>query len=219
MKKYSTVIFDLDGTLLNTLEDLWSSVNYALRLNGMPERTREEIRRFVGNGVERLMELAIPQGKGNSLFLKTFSDFKAHYLKHCNDTTGPYPHVMEMLKKLKESGCRLAIVSNKYMNATQELNRMYFSQYVDVAIGEKTGIRRKPAPDTVQEAMRELGSLKEECVYVGDSDVDVATARNTGIPCISVSWGFRTHEELLQAGATTFVDDPMEIVQLINAAI
>jgi phosphoglycolate phosphatase len=216
LSKYTTVIFDLDGTLLNTLEDLKNSVNYALRTHHMPERTLEEVRRFVGNGVERLMELAVPEGKANPDFHDTYADFKAHYLIHCNDTTGPYPHIMDLLKTLKEQNYKLAIVSNKYINATQELNRMYFSSYVDVAIGEKTGIRKKPAPDTVLEAMRELGSDRQECIYVGDSDVDVATARNTGIPCISVSWGFRTHEELLASGATLFVKDPMEIPELLK---
>ncbi len=216
MSKYKAVIFDLDGTLLNTLEDLRDSVNYALNKYGMPERSLEEIRRFVGNGVERLMVLAVPEGKENPLFNQAFSDFKAHYLIHCNDKTGPYDGIMELLARLSEEGYLLAIVSNKYMNAVQELKDMYFGDYVKVAIGEQTGIRKKPAPDTVLEAMRELNVAKEDCIYVGDSEVDIQTARNTGIPCISVAWGFRTRQEQEEAGGNIFVSDPMEIPDLLK---
>ena len=216
--KYSTVIFDLDGTLLNTLEDLCDSVNYALSQCEMPKRTLEEVRHFVGNGVEKLMERAVPDGKDNPLFEDAFSCFKEYYLIHCNDKTGPYPHIMELLKALKDQNVKMAIVSNKYDAAVKELNNMYFGDYVTVAIGESAGVRKKPAPDTVEAAIKELGVSKEECVYVGDSEVDHQTAFNSGLRCISCLWGFRTKDELLKAGAgeNIFVTDPMEIIGVIE---
>ena len=216
--KYSTVIFDLDGTLLNTLEDLCDSVNYALSQYKMPKRTLEEVRHFVGNGVEKLMERAVPDGKDNPLFEEAFSCFKEYYLIHCNDKTGPYPHIMELLKALKDQNVKMAIVSNKYDAAVKELNNMYFGDYVTVAIGESAGVRKKPAPDTVEAAIKELGVSKEECVYVGDSEVDHQTALNSGLRCISCLWGFRTKDELLKAGAgeNIFVTDPMEIIGVIE---
>lgn len=215
MKAYDTVIFDLDGTLLNTLEDLADSVNYALAQAGMPFRSTEEVRRFVGNGVRRLMELSIPQGENNPRFEEIFSVFREHYFVHCNDRTGPYPHIMEMLEQLKERGYKLAIVSNKYYDAVQELRKLYFADYISVAIGEKEGIRKKPAPDTVQEALHALGSDKSRAVYVGDSEVDIATAANAGMDCIVVTWGFRTREEQKRAGGKVFADDPMDILDLL----
>lgn len=215
MKAYDTVIFDLDGTLLNTLEDLADSVNYALAQAGMPLRSTEEVRRFVGNGVRRLMELSIPEGENNPRFEEIFSVFREHYLVHCNDNTGPYPHIMEMLEQLKERGYKLAIVSNKYYDAVQELRKLYFADYISVAIGEKEGIRKKPAPDTVQEALLALDSDKSSAVYVGDSEVDIATAANVGMDCIVVTWGFRTREEQKRAGGKVFADDPMDILDIL----
>lgn len=215
MEAYDTVIFDLDGTLLNTLEDLADSVNYALAQAGMPFRSTEEVRRFVGNGVRRLMELSIPQGENNPRFEEIFSVFREHYFVHCNDRTGPYPHIMEMLEQLKERGYKLAIVSNKYYDAVQELRKLYFADYISVAIGEKEGIRKKPAPDTVQEALHALESDKSSAVYVGDSEVDIATAANAGMDCIVVTWGFRTREEQKRAGGKVFADDPMDILDLL----
>jgi phosphoglycolate phosphatase len=216
--KCNTVIFDLDGTLLNTLEDLMDSVNYALSRYEMPLRTLEEIRHFVGNGVERLMELAVPQGKENPLFQEVFACFKEYYLIHCNDKTGPYPHIMELLEALGDRGYNMAIVSNKYMNAVKELNELYFSKFISVAIGESAGIRKKPAPDTVEAAIRELGVNKNTCIYVGDSEVDHMTAVNSGLRCISCLWGFRTKEELIAAGAgnNIFVTDPMQILDVLQ---
>lgn len=209
--KYSTYIFDLDGTLLNTLTDLAASTNYALRTHGMPERTIEEVRRFVGNGVKKLMERAVPGGLQNPDFDATYQTFREHYLVHSLDTTRPYDGVPEMLARVKASGCRLAVVSNKFYAATQELCRHFFGEYIEVAIGERENIRKKPAPDTVTEALRQLGVGRENAVYVGDSDVDVATARNSALPCISVLWGFRDREFLVEHGATTFVESPDEI--------
>lgn len=214
-KEWDTVIFDLDGTLLNTLEDLKDSVNFALGEAGMPLRSMEEIRRFVGNGVMRLMELSVPEGKENPEFEKVFEAFKEYYSLHCNDKTGLYDHVKELLRELKSRGYKMAIVSNKYYDAVQELKEQYFAEYIQVAIGEKAGINRKPAPDTVIEALKMLESTRETAVYVGDSEVDIATAKNALMDCISVTWGFRTKEEQQRAGGKVFVDDPLEILDLL----
>lgn len=215
---YNTYIFDLDGTLLSTLGDLAASCNYALRTNGMPERTIDEVRVFVGNGVKKLMERAVPNGEDNPAFEKTYSDFRKHYMEHNLDTTKPYDGVMDLLKELNSRGKKVAVVSNKFYAATQELCRHFFGNLVQVAIGEREDIRKKPAPDTVIEAMRQLGVTTEGTVYIGDSDVDIETARNSGMPCISVLWGFRDRDFLLQHGATTLVDTPADILnQGINA--
>lgn len=215
---YNTYIFDLDGTLLSTLGDLAASCNYALRTNCMPERTIDEVRVFVGNGVKKLMERAVPNGEGNPAFEKTYSDFRKHYMEHNLDTTKPYDGVMDLLKELNSRGKKVAVVSNKFYAATQELCRHFFGNLVQVAIGEREDIRKKPAPDTVIEAMRQLGVTSEGAVYIGDSDVDIETARNSGMPCISVLWGFRDRDFLLQHGATTLVDTPADILsQGINA--
>ena len=212
---YHTYIFDLDGTLLDTLGDLAASVNFALRTHGMPEHSIDDVRRFVGNGVRKLMERAIPGGEKNPDFEATFATFRQYYMEHSLDTTRPYEGIYEMLSELKKRCCRLAVVSNKMMAATQELIRHFFPDTIEVAIGEHEaeGIRKKPAPDTVQAALRQLGVGKEGAVYVGDSDVDIMTARNSGLPCISVLWGFRDRDFLLQHGAETFVSTPRDILQ------
>ena len=212
MKEYKTYIFDLDGTLLSTLGDLAASTNYALRTNGMPERTLDEVRRFVGNGVKKLIERAVPDGIDNPLFDKTIETFRKHYLQHNLDTTRPYDGIEETLRELKEKGKNLAIVSNKFYAATQELARHFFPDTISVAIGERENIRRKPAPDTVIEALKQLGCDKDGAVYIGDSDVDIMTARNCGIPCISVLWGFRDKDFLIEHGAETFISSPQELL-------
>ena len=210
MHKYKTYIFDLDGTLLSTLADLAASTNYALRTHHMPERSLDEVRRFVGNGVKKLMERAIPDGLNNPLFEETFATFRQHYMQHNLDTTQPYPGIMQMLEQLKAEGKNIAVVSNKFYAATRELCRHFFGDLVPVAIGEREDIRKKPAPDTVIEALRELGVDKEGAVYIGDSDVDIMTAKNSGMPCVSVLWGFRDKEFLLEHGATTLISKPEE---------
>lgn len=211
---YDTYIFDLDGTLLNTLGDLAESVNYALRLHGMPEHSLEDVRHFVGNGVRLLMIRAVPNGEQNPKFEEAFATFKQHYLEHSLDTTRPYDGIPELLAELRKRGKRLAVVSNKFYAATQELCQHFFPDTIEVAIGEHEaeGIRKKPAPDTVIEALRQLGVTKEHAVYVGDSDVDIATARNSGLPCISVLWGFRDRKFLIENGATIFVAAPLDIL-------
>lgn len=211
MKKYETVIFDMDGTLLNTLEDIADAVNYALHEMGMPERTIEEVRNFVGNGVRRLMELSVPDGFDNPAFEETFAKFREYYGVHCNDKTKPYDGVLELIRELKEEGYALAIVSNKIDTAVKELAEIYFEGIVKVAIGEKEGVAKKPAPDTVYAALRELNMPAETAVYIGDSEVDVMTAKNSGLPCISVLWGFRDEAFLREKGATQFARTVEEV--------
>lgn len=214
-KKYEAIVFDLDGTLLNTLEDLMDSVNYALGICGMPEKSYEEIRRSVGNGVERLLELVVPNGTENPQFERAYALFKEYYGAHCNDKTDLYPGIRELLDALKQEGFLMAIVSNKYYEGVQTLKQQYFKDYLQVAIGEREGIRKKPAPDTVLAALKELKVPKEKAVYIGDSEVDIATAANTGMDCITVGWGFRTREEQEAAGGKVFVKSPMEVLELL----
>ncbi len=215
MSQFDTVIFDLDGTLLDTLEDLTDAVNYALGAYHMPLRTIEEIRCFVGNGVRNLMLQAVPEGDKNPKFEEVFSLFKEYYGEHCNDKTGPYSGVMDLMAKLQEKGYVMGIVSNKIDSAVKELNSMYFADYIQVAIGECEGVQRKPAPDTVLAALQELGKKKETAIYIGDSEVDLATARNVGIPCISVLWGFRDKEFLEERGADTFAIEPSDVLRIL----
>ena len=212
MKDFETYIFDLDGTLLSTLDDLVASTNYALRWAGMPERTVEEVRMFVGNGVKLLMERAIPNGINNPKFEETYAKFREHYMEHNLDTTCPYEGIPELLRELKRRGKKLAIVSNKFYAATQELAKHFFPDTIEVAIGERDSIRKKPAPDTVLEALKQLGASKDNAVYIGDSDVDIMTAKNCDLPCISVLWGFRDKDYLVKHGGTIFVDKPSEIL-------
>ena len=207
-------IFDLDGTLLNTLNDLAASTNYALRSAGMPEHSVEDVRRFVGNGVKKLMERAIPNGLDNPKFDETYATFRRHYLEHSLDTTKPYDGIPEVLAELKRRGKKLAIVSNKFYAATQELAKHFFPETIQVAIGERENIHKKPAPDTVLEAMRQLGVGREGSIYIGDSDVDIDTAKNVGIPCISVLWGFRDKDFLISHGATHLIKTPKELLEL-----
>lgn len=209
------VIFDLDGTLLDTLVDLKNAVNYALRTMGMPERTLDEVRRFVGNGVRLLMIRAVPDGEDNPEFEETFDVFKEYYGEHCTENTGAYQGIIPLLDELKTRGIKMAIVSNKIDFAVKELNDQYFSGYTSAAIGEMENVARKPAPDTALKAMRELGVTADECVYVGDSDVDIQTAKNAGIPCISVTWGFRDRDFLIKNGASCLIDKPEELLKYV----
>lgn len=214
------VIFDLDGTLLDTLEDLWASTNAALTQYGFPARTLEEVRAFVGNGVKNLMlrALEISEPQECPQFEKILAAFKAHYAVHSNDRTRAYPGVPELLSQLKRAGIGMAIVSNKLDAAVRQLNQIYFSEYIAVAIGENeaAGIRKKPAPDTVFAALKQLGARAEEAVYVGDSEVDIATAKNAGLPCISVTWGFRDEACLAAHGAKKLYHTPEEVWEALK---
>lgn len=214
--RFDTYIFDLDGTLLNSLDDLASSCNYALRQHGMGERSLDEVRQFVGNGVKRLIERATPEGTSEAEVQSVLATFKQHYSEHNLDRTRPYDGINSMLAALKNAGCRLAVVSNKFCSATEALVNHFFSDTISVAIGENeaAGIRKKPAPDTVEEALRRLGVGKQRAVYVGDSDTDILTAKNSGIPCISVLWGFRDRDFLVSHGAQTLVSEPMQLLEV-----
>ncbi|MGN0377509.1 MAG: HAD family hydrolase [Suilimivivens sp.] len=214
-RKYKAIIFDLDGTLLNTLEDLKDSVNYGLRKYGMPERTLEEIRHFVGNGVQKLVERAVPEETSKDDLEAVFAAFKEYYAVHCNDKTRPYSGISELLAEMKKRGYQMAIVSNKLQSGVDALKELYFKDYITVAIGGKEDMPKKPAPDMVIEALRQLGTEKENAVFVGDSEVDIATAVNAKMDCITVAWGFRTRQEQEEAGATVFANNPMEIMELL----
>ncbi len=212
-----TIIFDLDGTLLNTLEDLTDSVNYAMEKFGFPVHTIEEIRSFVGNGAPKLIERSIPQGTENPSYEAVLAAFKEHYAAHCEDKTKPYEGVMELLAQLKEKGCRMAVVSNKFDGAVKRLCKKYFGSYLETAIGESADVKRKPAPDTVYRALHELSCDGSRAVYVGDSEVDIQTAKNASLPCISVTWGFRTEEQLKAAGAEEkfMLSSPLGLLPLL----
>ena len=194
MKKKDTVIFDLDGTLLNTLEDLRDSVNVIMEQYGYPVHSLDQIRTFVGNGIGKLMERSVPGGRANPDLERALSDFKSYYTGHCRIKTKPYDGVVELMKVLSGQGFKLAIVSNKNDAAVKELDEIYFSAYTMAALGGREGRARKPAPDAVFAALRELGSSREQAVYIGDSEVDYETAVNSGLDCILVSWGFRDRE-------------------------
>ena len=211
MKK--AVIFDLDGTLLNTLDDLADSTNYALSGFGYPTRTIDEVRQFVGNGVAKLIERAIPEGKNNPNFEKCLAIFKENYAQNMYNKTAPYNGIIEMLSNLKSKGIKIAVVSNKFDLAVKELCKKYFEGFIDFAAGENEaqGIKKKPAPDTVISVLNEFNFASEDAVYVGDSDVDIMTAKNSKMPCISVTWGFRDEKFLLENGATILINAPSEI--------
>ena len=212
----TTVIFDMDGTVLNTLDDLATSVNYVLTRYGMPVHCTEDYRRYFGNGIRYALESAVPKGTEETTIDQMLPVFKEHYNAHCLDKTRPYDGIPELMKALHDRGFKLAIVSNKIDSAVKELNAKFFSAYVDVTIGEREGIRRKPAPDTVVQALKELKSSKHEAVYIGDSEVDLQTAANAGLPCISVLWGFREKDFLTEQGATVFANTPQEIYDLLG---
>lgn len=254
---YDTVIFDLDGTLLNTLEDLKNSLNHALSVMGFPTRTLEEVRLAVGNGARMLIRRSVPESVGSSaagdaVIEEALSHFRSYYEKHCNDCTAPYDGILPMLQELKNRGFRLAVVSNKPDAAVKTLCSLYFSNWISVAIGEREGVRRKPAPDSVYTALRELnasssdGSVSCEdipvsdrpacgiptsCIsspnslflrralYVGDSDVDIATAAAADMDCISVTWGFRDEAFLRAHGASRIIHAPSELPARILSEI
>lgn len=209
-----TLIWDLDGTLMDSLTDLWISVNHSLKTYGLPERTKDEVCSFVGNGVRRLMEQASPEGAENTKFEACLEEFKRYYKLHCNDNTAPYQGIKELLAELKRRGIVMAIVSNKYQTGVDEIYQKWFKDTIEIAIGEHEGMKRKPAPDMVFEAMRMLPS--DQYIYIGDSDVDITTAKAANIPCISVLWGFRDESFLRSHGANLFAKTPSDILKFID---
>ena len=216
-KRYA--IFDLDGTLLDTLDDLTDSMNYMLGKHNFPLRTRDEVRNFVGNGVRKLVERAVPNDyKEDDEFIdKFYNDFSLYYNSHSDIKTSPYPGTLDMLDKLLENGFDIAIVSNKIDSAVKSLSTKFFGERIKSAIGEKPSVRHKPEPDMVFMAMEEMGADKENSIYIGDSEVDIQTAKNAGIPCISVLWGFKDRNFLEDSGATTIVESMEELGErLVN---
>ncbi len=209
---YELTVFDLDGTLLDTLEDLYLSVNHALQRFSLPLRTKEEVRGFVGNGIKKLIDRAAGDAT-DEIKASVLAAFKAHYGEHCLDHTKPYEGILTLLTSLKERGVKTAVVSNKADFATKKLAAHYFGALLLTAVGEKeeAGIRKKPAPDSLLAVMRELGVSKEKTVYIGDSEVDIQTAQNAEVDCISVSWGFKDIDFLRAHGATKIVNDPKEL--------
>ena len=217
MPVYQTAVFDLDGTLLDSLCDLHLSTNAALTAHHMPPHSLDDVRRFVGNGIRKLIERAVPAGTSTAEQDAVYEDFCAHYAAHCEDHTGPYAGIPDLLTHLRAAGVRLAVVSNKGDFAVQELVSRQFPDTFDAILGENeaAGIRKKPAPDMVEAALEQMGASRDGLVYLGDSEVDVQTAANVGCPCVSCTWGFRRVDELLAAGATTFVDTPAELERVL----
>ncbi len=214
---YGAVIFDLDGTLLDTLDDLWAAVNAALKKFSLPLRSREEVRGFVGNGIVKLIRRSVGQVEKET-FDGVLAEFKRYYGEHCEDSTKPYEGIIELLKALKAKGIRTAVVSNKADFAVKKLAKGYFEGLLEYAVGEneEAGIRKKPAPDSLLAVMQSMGAGTDSTVYIGDSEVDIQTAKNAGVDCISVTWGFKDKEFLVKSGATALVDTPKEILSLIE---
>ena len=209
-----TVLFDLDGTLLDTLQDITDSVNYAMREMGFPEKTREEVRANVGRGVQRLIAGVIPPDRKDALE-ETLSVFRPYYVSHSQVKSAPYPGVPEAVERLLKDGYLCGVLSNKPDRAVKDLAKHFFPGFA-VAFGEREGVAKKPAPDGVFLSLKEAGGAVDRCVYVGDSEVDVETARRAGIPCVAVTWGFRDKEVLEKAGATHFAETPEELCQIIQ---
>lgn len=211
MKKYSSAVFDLDGTLLNTIDDLRDSVNYMLRLNSFPERTTAQVLTFVGNGIAKLVELSLPDGYDKNEFDRYLNEFREHYSRNSKNKTCPYEGVNDILTYLKGRGVKTAVVSNKVDDQTKILCKEYFHGNVDFAVGQRQGIEKKPAPDGVLDAIGNLGCKITDAVYIGDSEVDFATAQNSGLDFIGVSWGYRGRRFLEKLGAAVIVDTPEEL--------
>lgn len=213
--QYQLAIFDMDGTILNTLQDLTNSLNVALAKSGYPQHTAEEVRFFVGNGIRKLIERGVPVGTPVEQIDTVHHDFTTHYQIHCADTTQPYDGILELLQTLRHAGCKTAVVSNKADYAVQELCKQYFDGMFDFAVGEREQILKKPAPDSVNEVLQQLQINRKQAVYIGDSDVDVQTAKNAAMDGIFVEWGFRSKEFLLEHGAVLTVSTPNEIAHTI----
>ncbi len=211
-----TIIFDLDGTLLNTLEDLHACFNYAIELCGYPKRSLSEIRNFVGNGIKKAIERALPKGTSEEEIDKVIIIFKKYYQEHMTEYTKPYNGIIELLEELKEKGYKIGVVSNKYDKAVKALCKDYFGDLVQTAIGESKEIEKKPNPNGVLKAIKEVNSTVERTIYVGDSEVDIQTAKNANVPCISVLWGFKDKEFLEANGGYIFAKVPEDIIKIIE---
>lgn len=213
--KFDTVIFDLDGTILYTLEDLTDSLNAILSREGYPLRCMEDVRRFIGEGYRLLLERALPEGTNAQEIDRCTELFRIEYYANIANKTKPYDGIIPLLRELKTMGIRVGVVSNKSDEATKEACRHYFQGYIDVAIGDSPLRNRKPAPDNVYEAARQLGSDKQKTIFVGNSNVDVQTAKNAGLTCVGVTWGYRSREVLISEGADFIIDLPEELLAIL----
>ena len=211
--KYDAVIFDLDGTLTDTLGDLANGVNFALRQFGFPERTLDEVRSFVGNGVRKLIYLSVPENTSEDVSEKCLDVFKEYYKSNSLVETKPYDGIITMLEILKKQGVKTAVVTNKMHEAAEEIVKIFFGELIDVTLGQVDGVAQKPEPDGIYYVLEKLGVSKEKSVYVGDSEVDCITAKNADIPCIGVTWGFRDESVLLENGADFIADMPDDIIK------
>lgn len=214
---YTAVIFDMDGTVLNTLEDLTDAVNAMRCHEGLEPISIDRVRRSVGNGVAVLMSRVLPEGQDYPRYQQATAFYRAYYESHCRIKTGPYPGILPMLETLKARGIDLAVVSNKQDAAVKPLSRAFFGDRMTVSMGvdEVSGLRRKPYPDMVRAAMEQLGKTPEQCLYVGDSEVDVETARNAGLDCASVTWGFRDRALLASLHPEYLINRPEELLELV----
>ena len=215
MKPIRAVLFDLDGTLLNTLDNITAAVNHTLAAYGMPPRSHEQVRDFVGNGVKILIDRAVADGTDEQTTARVLADFKPYYAAHTLDLTVPYDGILPALERLKTAGIKMAIVSNKPDVSVEALRQRFFAEYIPFAYGDHPDRLRKPAPDSTFMMLEQLGVSVDEAVFVGDGDADVQTAINAGLPCISVSWGFRDAEDLRKLGTTYIVDTPAEMADHI----
>lgn len=216
MRRYDAIIFDLDGTLLDTLEDLTDAVNYVMEQYQLEQKTLSQVKGFVGNGIRKLMERCVPGEEDQERFEEIFQCFRSYYTEHCQEKTAPYEGILELLETLFREGYQMAIVSNKNHQAVEELNASFFSRYISVAVGQQEGLRPKPAPDTVDLALRQLGCRRERTLYVGDSDVDKQTADNSGMDCVSVTWGFRERALLESLGGEAVIDHPRQLLEFLS---
>lgn len=214
--RYNTVIFDLDGTLLDTLEDLTNCVNYILKKYNFSLRTKDEIRSFLGNGIQKLLERSLPENEIIKDFEQIHQDFNDYYAMHCADKTKLYDGILELLESLKQMNIKIAVVSNKGNYAVQDLRKKYLDGVIELAVGETKEVKRKPAPDMLLYALQELGSNADQSLFVGDSEVDIDTAKNANLTCLSVTWGFRTKQFLTEHAATNFVEKPRDIISFLQ---
>ncbi|MCC8153509.1 MAG: HAD-IA family hydrolase, partial [Tannerellaceae bacterium] len=203
-------------TILDTLEDLTDSLNFAQKESGMQERSLSEVREFVGNGIRKLIERAVPANTPTDIVNRVFADFSEHYRQNCANKTSPYDGISEVLSALRKRGVQTAVVSNKADFAVQQLSVQYFDGLFDMAVGEREGVRKKPAPDAIYAVLEYFGLEKKDALYIGDSEVDIQTADNAGMDCICVGWGFREEDFLLRSGATVVLNKPDDILGYIE---
>ncbi len=216
MNRYKLAIFDLDGTLLNSLDDLFNATNYTLKQLSCPTRSLEEVRQFVGNGIKKLLERALPSNYSEEQVLQAMDTiFLPYYRAHCADCTKPYDGILDLLKRLKENGYVVMVLSNKADAAVQQLCAQYFPNLLDACYGEREGVPKKPAPDAICNILKEWNITKEDAVFIGDSEVDVITSKNAGLDLIAVDWGFRSAQTLKDTGATRIASTPKQLLKML----